>query len=187
MLKEKIKMYWQLFFSFAKIGLFTIGGGLAMLPMMKNELVNKKKWILEEELLDYYTVGQSTPGIIAVNVATFVGYKKAGILGGFIATCGMVTPSLIIISILAKFITSISDFPIIQKALKGINVAVTALLSSIIVTFSKKTIKNVLNLIFMLISFALVFFLNISSFLVILVSILIGILITFFNLHKREK
>ena len=116
--KEFFKSLINLFMSFFKIGLFTIGGGLAMIPLMEKELINKKRWINDEELLDYYAVGQSTPGIIAVNVATFVGYKQAGIIGGIFATLGIVTPSWIIITILAFFINSISDYPMVQKALK---------------------------------------------------------------------
>ena len=139
---EKIKNLLNLYFSFAKIGTFTIGGGLAMMPMMQAELIEKRKWITDEELIDYYAVGQSTPGIVAVNVATFVGYKQMGIVGGIFATLGMVTPSLVIIMILASLINSINDFPIIQKALKGINVAVAALLTSTIINFMKKTIKS---------------------------------------------
>ena len=139
---DKIKTLLKLYFSFAKIGAFTIGGGLAMMPMMQAELIEKRKWITDEELIDYYAVGQSTPGIVAVNVATFVGYKQLGILGGVFATMGMVTPSLVIIMILAGLINSINDYLIVQKALKGINVAVAALLTSTIINFMKKTIST---------------------------------------------
>ena len=185
-LKEKIKQLFGLYFSFAKIGTFTIGGGLAMMPMMQKELVDKKGWISEEELIDYYAVGQSTPGIIAANVATFVGYKKCGILGGVVATLGMVTPSLVIIMILANLINSISDYPMVQKALKGINVAVAALLTSVIVRFANKTIKNIWNAVFMLLAFALIFFFHVPSFIVILCAIAAGVLITVVKVHKEK-
>lgn len=180
---DKIKSLFNLYFSFAKIGTFTIGGGLAMMPMMQAELIEKRKWITEEELIDYYAVGQSTPGIVAVNVATFVGYKQMGIIGGIFATLGMVTPSLVIIMILAGLINSINDFPIIQKALKGINVAVAALLTSTIINFMKKTIKKFTNAIFMLISFLLVFVLKLPSFWIILFALLIGVVLT----YKEKK
>lgn len=172
--KEKIFKLFELYFSFAKIGTFTIGGGLAMMPMMQKELIEKRHWITEEDLIDYYAVGQSTPGIVAVNVATFVGFRQAGIIGGVFATIGMITPSLVIIMILAKFINSISDYPIAQKALKGINVAVAALMTNVIVKFAKKTIKKISNAIFMLISFSLVYFFKIPSFWIILVAITVG-------------
>ena len=180
---DKIKNLFNLYFSFAKIGTFTIGGGLAMMPMMQSELIEKRKWITDEELIDYYAVGQSTPGIVAVNVATFVGYKQMGIVGGIFATLGMVTPSLVIIMILAGIINSINDFPIIQKALKGINVAVAALLTSTIINFMKKTIKKFTNAIFMMISFLLVFVFKLPSFWIILFALLIGVVLT----YKEKK
>lgn len=180
---DKIKNLFNLYFSFAKIGTFTIGGGLAMMPMMQAELIEKRKWITDEELIDYYAVGQSTPGIVAVNVATFVGYKQMGIIGGIFATLGMVTPSLVIIMILASLINSINDFPIIQKALKGINVAVAALLTSTIINFMKKTIKKFTNAIFMMISFLLVFVFKLPSFWIILFALLIGVILT----YKEKK
>ena len=180
---DKIKNLFNLYFSFAKIGTFTIGGGLAMMPMMQFELIEKRKWITDEELIDYYAVGQSTPGIVAVNVATFVGYKQMGIVGGIFATLGMVTPSLVIIMILASLINSINDFPIIQKALKGINVAVAALLTSTIINFMKKTIKKFTNAIFMMISFLLVFVFKLPSFWIILFALLIGVVLT----YKEKK
>ena len=164
---DKIKNLFNLYFSFAKIGTFTIGGGLAMMPMMQSELIEKRKWITDEELIDYYAVGQSTPGIVAVNVATL----------------GMVTPSLVIIMILASLINSINDFPIIQKALKGINVAVAALLTSTIINFMKKTIKKFTNAIFMMISFLLVFVFKLPSFWIILFALLIGVVLT----YKEKK
>lgn len=180
---DKIKNLFNLYFSFAKIGTFTIGGGLAMMPMMQSELIEKRKWITDEELIDYYAVGQSTPGIVAVNVATFVGYKQMGIIGGVFATLGMVTPSLVIIMILASLINSINDFPIIQKALKGINVVVAALLTSTIINFMKKTIKKFTNAIFMMISFLLVFVFKLPSFWIILFALLIGVVLT----YKEKK
>lgn len=181
---EKIKNLFNLYLSFAKIGTFTIGGGLAMMPMMQAELIEKRKWITDEELIDYYAVGQSTPGIVAVNVATFVGYKQMGIIGGIFATLGMVTPSLVIIMILAGLINSINDFPIIQKALKGINVAVAALLTSTIINFMKKTIKKFTNAIFMMISFLLVFVLKFPSFWIIIFALFIGVVLTY--LEKKR-
>lgn len=186
-IKNKLLQLFDLYFSFAKIGTFTIGGGLAMMPMMQKELIEKRHWITEEDLIDYYAVGQSTPGIVAVNVATFVGFRQVGIIGGIFATLGMVTPSLVIIMILAKFINSISDYPIAQKALRGINVAVAALMTSVIVKFAKKTIKKITNAIFMLISFSLVFFLKVPSFYIISTALIIGVILTAINLRKADK
>ena len=184
---KKLKDLFTIYFAFFKVGAFTFGGGLAMMPMLQKELIEKKQWLTEEELIDYYAVGQSTPGIIAVNVATFVGYKRAGILGGIFGTLGIISPSLIIIMILANLINSISDYPIVQKALTGINVAVAALLTNVIINFAKKTIKNVWNAIFMLISFLLIFALKVPSFIVILFGLATGIILTFIHKKKETK
>lgn len=186
MKKNKFLTFLDLYFAFLKIGSFTFGGGLAMMPMMQRELIQNRRWITEDELIDYYAVGQSTPGIVAVNVATFVGYKQLGILGGIIATLGVVTPSLIIIMLLASFISSIDQFPIVQKALKGINVAVAALLTQVIVNFSKKTIKNWVNVVFMLLAFVLIFVFKVQSVWCILFGIITGVIITAVK-TKRNK
>ncbi len=184
-MKSKIRQFLELYLAFAKIGAFTFGGGLAMMPIMQRELIEKRSWITDEELIDYYAIGQSTPGIIAVNVSTFVGYKKLGWLGGIVGTLGVVTPSLIIIMILAGAISSIDQFPAVQKALRGINVAVAALLTSVIVKFAKKTIKNVWNVIFMLAAFALIYFFKVQSVWIILTSLLTGSLLTLYRQKKR--
>lgn len=185
-MKNKLKTLFELYYTFAKIGTFTIGGGLAMMPMMERELIQNKGWISEEDLLDYYAIGQSTPGIVAVNVATFVGFRQAGILGGIFATFGMVTPSLVIIMILAGLINSISDYPYVQKALNGINVAVAALLTSVVVKFAKKTIKNVVNVLCMAIAFVLVFFLKVPSFWIIITALLIGVLLSLKKVKNQK-
>ena len=158
----------DLYLAFVKIGTFTIGGGLAMMPMLRRELIENRGWITEEDLIDYYAVGQSTPGIIAVNVSTFVGFKRAGIIGGIAGTLGMVTPSFIIIMLLARFINSVADYPVAQKALKGINVAVAALLTHVVVSFAKKTIKTPVNFIFMMVAFLCVGILKLPSYIIIL-------------------
>lgn len=182
--QSKLKRFLNLYFTFVKIGAFTIGGGLAMMPMMQKELIDKKHWMTEEDLIDYYAVGQSTPGMIAVNVSTFVGYNQLGILGGIVATLGMVSPSIIIITILAGLINSIDEYPMVQKALRGINVAVAALFTSVIVKFVKKTIKKPLHVLLMLISFTLVYFFKLQSFWIILTAILCGVVITSVSLKK---
>ena len=177
----------DLYFAFVKIGTFTIGGGLAMMPMLKRELIDSRGWITEEELIDYYAVGQSTPGIIAVNVSTFVGYKRAGLIGGIIGTLGMVTPSFVIIMLLAQFINSVSDHSVAQKALKGINVAVAALLTHVVYSFSKKTIKTPVSFIFMMISFLCVGLLKLPSYIVILGAIVIASCGVFVRARQLKK
>ncbi len=146
-----------------------------MMPMIQKELIVKRSWMTDEDLIDYYAIGQSTPGIIAVNVATFVGYKKAGIIGGIIGTLGIVSPSLLIIMLLAGLIDSIDHNPLVQKALKGINVAVAALLTDVSLNFAKKSAYCVFSVFIMLITFALVYFLKVPSFYIIIGATLLGI------------
>lgn len=186
-MNNKLKQFLELYLAFVKIGAFTFGGGLAMMPIMQRELIEKRGWVTEEELIDYFAIGQSTPGIIAVNVATFIGYKKLGWLGGIIGTLGVVTPSWVIIMILAGAISSVDKYPLAQKALKGINVAVAALLTSVIVKFSKKTIKSIWNALFMLLAFVLIYFFKVQSVWIILASLVTGSLITLYRQKKVKS
>ena len=183
-MKSKFRQFLELYLAFVKIGAFTFGGGLAMMPIMQRELIEKRDWLTEEELIDYFAIGQSTPGIIAVNVATFVGYKRLGWFGGIIGTLGVVTPSWVIIMLLAGAISSVDKYPLAQKALKGINVAVAALLTSVIVKFSKKTIKNLWNAFFMLLAFVLIYYLKVQSVWIIIASLITGSLLT---LYRQKK
>ena len=185
---EKIKTLLNLTFLFSKIGSMTFGGGYAMMPMFQKELVEKRKWITDEELLDYYAIGQSTPGIVAINVSTFIGYKQMGVIGGIFATIGMVIPSLVIIMVLAKLIDSVNDFPVVQKALKGVNVAVAALLTKVSLTFAKKTIRNVFSAFMAVAAFSLMYFFKIQSFFIMTGTIVLGLIIYFSqNPIKRMK
>lgn len=181
-----MNIFLELLISFVKIGFLTIGGGYVMLPMMQSELIEKKHWITEEELLDYYAVGQSTPGIIAVNVATFVGYKKAGITGGIVATLGIIAPSLIIITALAGVIQSIDQYPNVQKAMSGINVAVCALITDATLNFIKKGVKNFVTLLVLLASFLLIYYVKVPSYLIVLGAAFLGA-ITYFVKNKMKK
>lgn len=172
-------IYAELYITFLKIGSLTFGGGYAMLPMMESELVDSKKWITTEELLDYYAVGQSTPGIIAVNVATFVGYKKAGNIGGIIATLGVVTPSVLIISLMAGLIKSIDQMPVVQKAMKGISVAVCALITDATLKFINKTARGIVSILVLFTSFIFLYFFKVPSVFIILGTTLFGMTVYF--------
>lgn len=180
-MKEKLKILWELFSVMFKVGLCTFGGGIAMLPILELELVEKRGWTTSEELLDWFAIGQSTPGIIAVNVATFTGYKKLGVIGGCVSTFGMVLPSLIIITIIALFINNFAELVWVQKALRGINVAVAAILTSAVYKFSKKSVKNIFGFILLVISFLLIFVFNVGTIWIILGSCILGILIAGFR------
>ena len=125
-----VKPYVSLFFTFAKIGLCTFGGGYAMLPILQRELVDNKGWATEEELADYYAVGQCTPGVIAVNTATFVGYNRMGWLGGVVATLGVVFPCLVIIMAIAAFLSNFMHLDVVVHAFNGVRAGVVALILS---------------------------------------------------------
>ena len=131
-----LKKLLDLFLTFARIGGLTFGGGYAMLPMLQKEVVENRGWATEEELADYFAIGQCTPGVIAVNTATFVGYREAGILGGVMATLGVIFPSLVIITIIAAFIRNFADLPVVKHAFSGIRVCVCVLILSLRQQFS---------------------------------------------------
>lgn len=144
----------DLFLTFARIGGLTFGGGYAMLPILQREVVEKRGWASEEELMDYYAIGQCTPGIIAVNTATFIGQRTAGTVGGIIATLGVVFPSLIIISIIAAFIQNFADLAIVQNAFAGIRVCVCVLIFNAVVKLWKKSVIDKKTLVIFLLVMA---------------------------------
>lgn len=170
-----VKNLWELFCVFFKIGAVTFGGGLAMLPIIEKELVVKRDWISKEKLLDYFAIGQVTPGIIAVNVATFLGYSRAGVFGACFATLGVVTPSIIIISIIAKFLAGFSDIVYVKKALAGINVVVSALLVKVLWGFRKNIFKSFLSFVMFAFAFIGITFLDFNTVIVVIFSILCGV------------
>ncbi len=137
-----MKFLLELYWTFFRIGILTFGGGLTMLPMLKYEIVEKKNWTTEDELLDCYAIGQCTPGIIAVNTATYVGYKKAGIPGGIWATLGMISPSLVIITVVAAFLKEFMDNVWLQHALMGIRGIICALMLNTVLTLAKKSLVH---------------------------------------------
>jgi len=135
----------DLFCAFFRIGLFTFGGGYAMLPLLQREIVEKKHWATEEELLDYFAVGQCTPGIIAVNTATFVGFKEKKLSGAIFATLGVVAPSLVIITIIAALLSNFAHIAAVQNAFAGSRVAVCVLILNSIVKLWKKSVVDKLT------------------------------------------
>ena len=162
-----MKELFDLFWTFCKIGALTFGGGYAMLPLIQREIVENKKWSTEKEILDYYAVGQCTPGVIAVNTATFIGYKLRGIIGGIVATLGVIFPSIVIILIIATFLQNFADLAIVQSAFAGIRVAVVALII-------KSSIKDYLGVIIAIIAFVISAFIGLSPVYVVIAAALTG-------------
>ncbi len=164
----------DLFCTFFRIGILTFGGGLTMLPMLKYEIVEKKKWCSEEQLLDCYAVGQCTPGIIAVNTATYVGYLQKGVAGGIWATFGMVSPSLLIITVVAAFLRQFMDNIWLQHALMGIRGVVCALMFNTVLNLAKKSLIHPLCYAICLAAFLLAMFTNIPTILIVVLSAIAG-------------
>ena len=169
-----MKALWELYTSFFKVGLLTFGGGMAMLPMLQSEIVNKKKWTTEEEVLNYFAVGQCTPGIIAVNTATFVGHKRGKAPGAAVATLGVISPSIIIILLIAAFFGNISNLPVVQNALWGVRIAAGALILNSIIKLWKAGVKNLFGICMFLFAFVTVGVFGITSVVVVIAAILAG-------------
>ena len=170
-------MLFDLFITFAKIGVMTFGGGYAMLPILQRELVENKGWSTEEDLADYYAIGQCTPGIIAINTATFVGTKQKGIIGGIVASLGMVFPSLVIITLIATVLTTFSELAIVKHAFAGIRVAVCVLIFNSVLKLMKSAIKDYYALFIFIGIFLVSLFSSISTVYLIVASAVLGIVI----------
>lgn len=173
--KEKLKICLELFLTFMKIGAFTFGGGYAMISVIQKETVEKHRWITDEDILDIVAIAESTPGPIAINSATFVGYQKAGVLGSFFATLGMVIPSFVIISLIAFVLDFFKNSVTLKYAFAGIRAGVLALILKAFVTMFKKCKKTVAAYIIMALAFIAVTVFNFSTILVLLCCGLIGI------------
>ena len=171
-------IFLKLFAAFARVGLFTFGGGYAMIPMLEREIVDRHGWATREELMDYYAVGQCTPGVIAVNTGTFIGYKVAGKLGGVVATLGVIFPSFVIITVIAGIIQNFADFPAVNSAFAGIRVCVCVLIFNSVLKLWKGAIKDKAALALCLLVFVLSVFFKISPIVFVLFCAAAGILFT---------
>ncbi|MCH4072779.1 chromate transporter [Pseudoramibacter sp.] len=185
-MKNKIT-FSELYLTFFKIGLMMFGGGYAMLPILQREIVENKKWVSEEEIADYYAIGQCTPGAIAVNTATFLGYKKRGILGGIVATLGVISPSLLIIMLLANIISRFAHYPLVVNAFKGIRVAVFILILNSVVKIGKSSIVDKATLLIFIAVLVVSVLTKISPIIPVLAAALLGIVIKIFYRRKERN
>lgn len=188
----RLKSLWLLFINMLKIGLFTFGGGYAMIHLLENEFVSKKKWIEEDEFMDLVAIAESTPGPIAINCSTYIGYKKEKILGAVLATLGMCIPSFTIIFLISLFFNQFLSIGWVASAFKGIQVCVVFLILSAGVKMLKKMKKKPFNLIVMSATFLCmvafgVFAVSFSSIFYILISGLVGLLIYLIGYFKSKK
>ena len=173
-----MKKYIDLFLVFAKIGVMTFGGGYAMLPMLERELIDNRGWTTNEELMDYFAVAQCTPGVIAVNTATFLGYKLYGNLGGIVATLGVVFSSLVIITTIAGVLTNFADIPAVKHAFAGVRVCVCVLIFNAVVKLWKGAIKDKTALVLFVVIFLLSVFLDVSPVVYVIACAVAGIFLT---------
>ncbi len=180
-----MKELFSLFLTFAKVGVMTFGGGYAMLPILQREVSDKKGWATDEELMDYFAIGQCTPGVIAVNTATFIGQKRKGIIGGIAATLGVVFPSLVIISLLAGVIEAFSHLEIVQHAFGGVRICVCVLIINAVVKLFKKAVIDIKTLIIFLIVMLGSTFTPISPVIFVLLAGLAGIALK--TIEGRKK
>ena len=172
-----MKQLWKLFFTFAKIGAFTFGGGYAMLAILQKEIVEINGWATEEELLDYYAISQCTPGVIAVNTATFVGVKQKGVIGGIFATVGLVLPSVLIITIIAAFIKNFLEYEIVGHIFGGIKAAVAALIVDATITIGKKSMVDKVCIALAVISFILSVLFDVPPTVIVLGGAAVGLIL----------
>lgn len=180
-----MREYIDLFCTFARVGVMTFGGGYAMIPILQREVCDSKHWATEEELMDYYAIGQCTPGIIAVNTATFIGKKQKGISGGIVATLGIVFPSLVIITLIAAVINNFMDYTWVQDAFAGIRVCVCIFILNAVIKLWKAAVIDKVTLII----FALVFVgsvcLDISPIAYVIVAAAAGIIFSKLGVRKK--
>lgn len=164
----------KLFFVFMQIGVCTFGGGYAMLSLLQRVVVDKYHWATEEELMDYYAIGQCTPGIIAINTSTFIGYKQAGFLGAIAATIGFAVPSICIILVIAAFIQNFAELAIVKHALAGIRVGVCVLIFDAVMKLGKKALVNPASVVLFLVVIILAVFTPVSTIVIIVASGVVG-------------
>ena len=182
-----MNIFLKLFLTFAKVGVMTFGGGYAMLPILQREIVEKNHWATEEELMDYFAIGQCTPGVIAVNTATFIGQKLRGIWGGICATLGVVFPSVAIISLLAGVIEAFSHLAWVQHAFGGIRICVCVLILNAVVKLCKKAVVDKVTLALFVLVAVGAYFLDVSPVVFVLLAGLAGVWLGKFSKRGGKK
>ncbi len=170
-----MKKLFEIFFAFFRVGALTFGGGYSMMPMLEKELIEKKKWITKDDILDFFAVGQCIPGVIAVNTSVMAGKMIAGVPGAIFAALGVVAPSLIVILAIAVFLSNFASIELVQRAFAGIRIAVAALIVNVVINTFKSGIKNVFTFILFLAVFVLSLFLRLSPIVYVLCCAALGI------------
>lgn len=177
----------ELFIVFFKLGAFTIGGGIAMLPLLQNTLINEKKWFTKEEFMDIVAVCQSLPGVVAINMATYVGYKKKGLIGSVVSTFGVTIPSFTMILIIARFITSLGDNGVLMGAMAGLRAAALGMVVVALIQLMPAAIKNKWAMLAAVVAFVLIAVLKVNTAYVILLFAVLGITVAFAGSRKAAN
>lgn len=180
-------MLLELFLIFLKLGAFTIGGGVAMIPILRESMVNDRKWFSEEEMVDILAICQSLPGVIAVNMATYVGFKKKGLLGSLVATIGVILPSFLMILVLAMGLSYIADNPYVLGALAGLRAAAVGLVVVAVWQIGRNVIKDWLTGVLAVAGFVAIAFFDVSVAYVVLLYLIGGVLNAYVNVRRIEK
>lgn len=186
---SKLKLYFKLFTSTFYISAFTFGGGLVIISLLKKKFVDSLKWIEEQEMLDYIAIGQSSPGVIAVNVSILIGYKVAGIVGALITVIGTVLPPLIIISVISVFYNFFKTNLAVAATLKGMQAGIAAVIVDVVLNLGHKVLKekSIVSLFIMIAAFVFVYFYKINVFFVLIASGIIGFIAFYFRNKKAVK
>ena len=184
---NKTKRYWELFMVFFKLGAFTFGGGYAMIPLIQNEVVNKRKWSTDEEFIDMLALAQSAPGPISLNTALFIGSKRMGFRGSLVSGIGLIIPSFLVILTIAIFLMQFKENPVVERVFKGIRPAVVALIAAPLYMLGKSANINKRNIWVPIVVVALVGFLGVSPIYIIIGAIALGLLHLLYTkrIHKR--
>ena len=191
-MKKTLKNYLYLFLTFFKIGLFTFGGGYAMIAILQDEIVTKKKWISDDDFIDMIAVSESTPGPIAINMATYIGYKTLGVLGSVFATLGVILPSCVIIYIISLFLDRFLEIEIVRHAFEGIKCAVAVLILGAGIKLFKKMDKNFISIMIFVLVFIAMFLINLfawkfSSIYLIIIGAVIGLIVYLLSNKRKVK
>ncbi|MFI3329820.1 MAG: chromate transporter [bacterium] len=181
-----MKLLLKLYLTFMKLGVTNFGGGYALLPLLEKEIVEKNEWATKEEITDYYAVGQCTPGVISVNVSTFIGYKLKGIIGGIVSTLGFVTPSIIIIILIATVMQNFMEYEVVQHAFNGINICVVILILKAVITMFKKNVMDTYTLLMYITVLVLTVLGIVSPFISVIICGVLGVVINILFLKGRE-
>jgi chromate transporter len=184
---KKEHILWELFWTFLKIGALTFGGGLAMMPIMRKEVVEKRNWVDDEDVLKILVISESTPGVFAINSATFIGYKIAKFKGSVLATLGVIIPSFIIISVISLFIIQFKEFKLVEYAFYGIQAGVAILIFRAALKLSKKIHFTLFSIIIMSASILISLFTEISVLYILLFSALLAIIFGYIESMKEAK